>query len=203
MTLLREPASRLLSLWLYWRQTDPGSLEVWGAWDNAVRKAYKPLEEFLNAPEPACQTDNALVRMLLWPDDRIPVGAFIDRGHDDALVADASARLLTFDFLSVVEVPDLQSRLQAWLGRELVMGWRNETARMPASLRSSLDRELTVEACRRLEDLSRLDLALWRNVVRMTLPSVDHTLLRRRVIEANVERHMGPIAVHPISGRFA
>ena len=43
LTVLREPFSRLLSHWLFWRSHTDAELAPWGAWAERVRKSRKPL----------------------------------------------------------------------------------------------------------------------------------------------------------------
>src|ERR1700729_2142966 len=67
VTVLREPMSRILSHWLYWRQFDDDALKPYGTAGNRVRHARNNLQDFLQKRDIACQTDNLIVRMLLWP----------------------------------------------------------------------------------------------------------------------------------------
>jgi len=100
-TVLREPASRLLSHWIHWRQHTDAELASWGAWADRVRCARQPLATFLREQLAACQTDNLALRMLLWPHPLVPPDGFIDPADDDRLVREASARLRGFDFVDI------------------------------------------------------------------------------------------------------
>src|SRR5215475_9603486 len=82
MTVLREPRSRILSLWMYWRSFPDEDGAIAGAWGRVRRLTRPPLAEFLNHPEAACQTDNVYVRRLLWPHPLIPDDGFIDSASD-------------------------------------------------------------------------------------------------------------------------
>ncbi len=164
LTLLREPIIRLLSHWLYWRQTSDDSLKGWDGWKNRVALSHRPLVEFLNEPSVACQTDNLTTRTLLWPHQMIPVDDFIEPGFDDDLVYEALRRLDEFHFVDVVENEQVSQRLENWLGRPLALARLNETSTMPARLRSPLACEITREAHRLLDMRSRLDLRLWREI---------------------------------------
>jgi hypothetical protein len=47
VTILREPRSRLLSHWLFWRGLTDDQLRPWGRWADRVRAAYKPLARII------------------------------------------------------------------------------------------------------------------------------------------------------------
>jgi hypothetical protein len=202
-TVVREPVSRLLSQWLYWRQFSDDDLADWGRWAEHVVCSHRPLADFLSDPDVACQTDNMLVRMLLWPDNRIPNDGFIDSRHDEALLADAMAALHHFDFVDYVENRDLASNMTEWVGRPCWMKRLNETRcpidRSPADL----NEELTAEAHALLELRSRLDLNLWRAVVEQQSPMRDHRALRAWTLETAINRHrsvQGEPQLHSNSG---
>ena len=95
MTVLREPRSRILSLWMYWRSMSDEEVSLFGAWRRVIRLTRQPFIEFLNRPEAACQTDNVYVRMLLWPHPLIPDDGFIDSASDGRLASEAAERLNT------------------------------------------------------------------------------------------------------------
>lgn len=160
MTILREPRSRILSLWMYWRSLSDDALRYWGAWTATVRLARRPLADFLDRPEAACHTDNVAVRMLLWPHPRIPDGGFIDSADDERLGEEAAARLKSFAFADVIENPQFEENLRTFLARPFVYRRVNET-RTPPELRTTLQDELTGDALRLLELRSRLDRRLW------------------------------------------
>jgi hypothetical protein len=116
LTILREPFSRLLSHWLYWRQYADTDLAAWGDWAAQVRMSRQPLVDFLSASSLACQTDNLMLRMLLWPHPLITADHFINPVHDHRLLRDAMMRLRNFDFVDVLEDGALVDNLQRWLG---------------------------------------------------------------------------------------
>jgi hypothetical protein len=189
LTVLREPASRVLSHWLYWRQLTEPELAPWGDWADFVRLARKPLVNFLTEPTLASQTDNLILRMLLWPHPLIPATQFIDPVHDRHLLRDATARLAEFDFVDVVENDALADRLQCWLGRPFSYDRLNETRPIPQQFRSPLHRELTREAYDLLCVRSRLDLCLWAKIAAHRLPGRNAENLREQTILANVSRY--------------
>jgi hypothetical protein len=189
LTLLREPISRVLSHWLFWRTVPDDYLARFGGWADYVRRAREPLEDFLSCRDVACHTDNLSIRMLLWPQRLIPENDFIDCRYDDVLVNEAVVALQQFAFADIVENPSMQTNLGNWLGRSVRYSVVNETPRVPRSLQRPLHRELTPEAFSLMEDRTRLDLKLWTLLAkeRLTEPSVE--ALRQRIMLCNVARH--------------
>ena len=189
LTLLREPVSRVLSHWLFWRQHTDKDLAPWGSWADRVRQSRKPLADFLADPLLACQTDNLVLRMLLWPHPLLPLAQFIDPAHDEQLIHEAMARLLAFDFVDVVENGALMQRLQRWLDRPFNHDRYNETSAIPEQFRTPLHHELTPEAHDLLIARSRLDLRLWSEIAARCLPDRDIPRLREQTVLVNVARY--------------
>jgi hypothetical protein len=189
ITLLREPITRLMSHWLYWRHLTDQNLTPLGKWGDLVRRARTPLANFLDENLLAVQIDNLVVRMLLWPHPLIEATQFIDPRHDSRLVREAMARLDDFDFVDIVEDDAFVEPLQRWLGRSFSYKRLNETPPIPETFRTPLQRELTPLAHERLYTRSRLDLVVWRNVAARRLVAQDVSRLRERTILANVARY--------------
>ena len=97
--LLREPRTRLISVYAFLRLTPGG--------DEASRLARvhtgRPLDEFLAEPLQAPALDNAVCRMLLYGDPRIPDADFIPAEHIDSLACEAIKRLDRLGFVGVLE----------------------------------------------------------------------------------------------------
>jgi hypothetical protein len=189
VTILREPRSRLLSHWLFWRGLTDDQLRAWGKWADRVRAAYRPLAEFLSDPDVASNTDNMAVRMLLWPHPNIPGGDFIDRRADRRLISAAMARLEEFAFVDLVENPQLVDNLQAWLIRPFTYGRMNETEKLPPTLRSPLATELTPGAFDLLDSRTRLDREVWLALARQRIFHMDAETLAERTVIRNAARH--------------
>lgn len=164
MTVLREPRSRLLSHWMFWRNHSHGELASLGAWGDRVGLAGLPLASFLCRPEIACQTDNIAVRMLLSPHPLIPRDDFIDPAADAVLLEAALSVLDRFAFADLLENPVLHRNLVAWLARPIGYERRNESRPMVPGRATSLSREMTTTAVRLLADRCRLDRVLWTHV---------------------------------------
>ncbi len=188
ITILREPVSRLLSHWLFWRGHTDEHLAPWGAWADAVRLARRPLADFLAAPTLACQHDNLAVRMLLWPHKLIPNAGFIAPSSDRPLLAQALRRLNRLPFAGIVEDEDLAPKLSHFLARPLTIPAENRTAPLQAHLRGKLHEHLTKHAVARLQNLSRLDRVLWHTLVKTTCPHQDPLALQEETQARNVAR---------------
>ncbi len=193
VTVLREPVSRLLSHWMFWRKQQDDALAGWGRWGDVVRQARRPLREFIAEPQLAAQTDNVTLRMLLWPNPMVPAGGFIDPAHDAELLREARRRLDGFALAEIVEGP-VVPRLAAWLGREVTCRRLNETADMPEPQRTPLDRQLDAATLALLDERSRLDLALWRGIALRRDDAATATSLRRQTILAHVARYAALMA---------
>jgi hypothetical protein len=189
LTLLREPMSRLLSLWLFWRSHTDEQLRDWGQWGERVRNSRRPLVDFLRARAIACQTDNQLLRMLLWPHRLIPRDDFIDDRHDAALIQAATGCLTRFSFLDLIENQAFEANLENWLGRPIALGKLNQTANIPPSLKTPLADQLTDEAWTLLEARSRLDLQLWLALAAERVPQIDARHLHREAMATTIGRH--------------
>ncbi|UTI62665.1 hypothetical protein NBH00_14995 [Paraconexibacter antarcticus] len=117
-TLLREPGSRLLSLYAELR-TDPAPAPA-DAIAVAAEAADAPLDAFLADPRAAALTDNALARLLLAGDPRLPEDGFMRQADADAVAREAIAALDAFGCVAVLERgDDAAARLGAFFGVSL------------------------------------------------------------------------------------
>lgn len=188
VTVLREPVCRLLSHWTYWRTSSDAQLQELGGWGEVVRTARRPLEQFLEDPRAACQTDNVATRMLLWPHDMVPDGDFIDPAHDATLLRLALARLDMFAAVDIAELPD-RTALAHSFGQSLGHTVANETMPVPPALRTDLHAELTPRALDRLQASARLDAALWQHVGHAQLGAAAFDRLRNQTLLLAIARH--------------
>jgi hypothetical protein len=173
--VLREPFTRLMSHYLYWRQYSTTELERWGCWGEAIRLSHGSFADFLADERIACQTDNIVVRMLLWPHKAIPRSGFISAADDAFLIAAASTTLSKYAYVDAIERPGFESALTEWFGRPIQYVRENVTP--PMSRRTSFADLLTSEAISLLRLRTRLDEILWRSI---TGGEVDAELLRLR-----------------------
>lgn len=196
MTILREPRSRLLSMWMFWRSFSDEAIRPLGAFGRVVRLTRRPVVEFLNHPETACQFDNIAVRMLMWPHPLIPDDGFIASASDERLIREATARLKAFDFADLVENPRLEDNVRAFLARPFVYRHVNETI-VPSELRLPLEEELTDESLLLVEHRSRLDRKLWHAVAEERLAGQDPTALSDDIFRRTVTRYAALMRSEP------
>jgi hypothetical protein len=112
--VLREPRTRLLSLYSYWRT--PAIFERWTPY-RADRYALRPLEQFLSEPRLAPMIDNQMCRMLLHGDSRLPPSGFAAETDIEGLAADAADRLDELGFVGILEL-----RNTVWEGMSRLFG---------------------------------------------------------------------------------
>lgn len=205
MTILREPMSRLLSLWYYLRNYTDEVLADYGEWGANLALSRRSLREFIAAPAVACFTDNVAIRMLLWPSDRIPLAGFISKDDDDALLDEALHQVASLDHIDVLENPAMQDGLARWLREQY--GWnfwarvrslipdraktlgRNEAkAPIYGELRPMSD-ELDERTREIMASHTRLDQMLWHEVAMRVMPGVDLGKLGVDTFERTVERY--------------
>jgi len=75
--LVREPRSRVLSLYEYWRALSPEQQSPENTWPVVGRAAHLDFGEWLSDAVSAYQTDNVTIRMLLGSHQAIPDDDFI------------------------------------------------------------------------------------------------------------------------------
>jgi hypothetical protein len=181
MTVLREPFGRVISLWMFWRKALGDDMSGVGLWADYVRLAARPLKGFLAEPRIAAQTDNQVVRQLLWPHPHIPLNGFIDPMDDRELLRLARRRLMDFAFSGVVEAVDLSAGLERFLARPFSYRRVNETDAIPAALRTPFAAELDTATLDLLEARSRLDVVLWSDAARLS-PSMLARLRQQTIL---------------------
>lgn len=205
LTVMREPRSRIVSHFLYWRMFDDYTIAKYGDWGKYIAFSRLSLGDFLSQPEIACQIDNVFTRMLLWPHPQIPDADFIDPRHDVDLLKVALTALDRFDHAGVVSNPALFHDLSTWLrhvyGRSY---WttakpaladrrvvRSNEARIDAADFDLGIRQAVAESTRLLERATRLDRPLWETVVRRRMPGEDPATLAERIFAAALDRYGG------------
>jgi len=116
MTVLREPRTRLLSHYTFWRGWTDARHADWDPYAASRCAVTDTFGEFLEDPAAASQTDNLAARMLLSPHPLIPDDGFIDPEAVAELAARGAELLGGFGFADVVESgPALWRDLSAWL----------------------------------------------------------------------------------------
>jgi hypothetical protein len=164
-TVLREPRTRLLSLYLYWRTPDIGEpLAPYRANEHARR----PLSEFLSEPRLAAAVDNQVCRMLLYGDPRLPELGFAAPSEIDAIASDAIDRLDRLGFTGVLELNESVWRGVGQLfGVKLVPIEVNVTGEpvRPTAAPLAGQKLLTADALDLIEQRSASDLIVYDHVL--------------------------------------
>ena len=164
VTFLREPISRLISHWLFFRGLQSEVLDSWEPFSSIIRISHDTLQRFLSNPRIASQTDNLYVRMLLWPHPLIPDDDFISSSSDNKLLEEATLKLSQFSYSDVIENPDFCCQLQAWLDMAISIPILNETPPLPADRKLTFRSEFSIDAVAALSARTRLDSVLWQLV---------------------------------------
>ncbi len=185
MTIMREPFSRLLSLWVFWRAGPPRA-EDRNGWERRLSSARAPLLDFLNEPQVSCQTDNVFARMLLWPD--VPTDEFFEESDDDRILAMCLERLQRFEFVGIVEDPKIWDKLGAWIGERVAPLREKVTSPVPEQHRGVLAQYLTPAAVDALHRRSRIDNRLWIEIGKRAAPELDLATVCTRSIALTVAR---------------
>ena len=210
-TMLRAPGARSLSHWFYLRAYDDASLARFGEWGAFLALARRPLGEFLALPALACQTDNVMARLLLWPDPRIPAGDFIAEADIPALTAAALQRLSRFDCAGVIEDREAEPRLFAWLAATVGRSpWsrlaalraaperaaRNQAAPPAGGVARPMAEEMA-DAAALLPARNRIDRVLWREVAQRSMPGADLDRIEAESLARSAARYDRLLGVAP------
>jgi hypothetical protein len=202
LTLLREPRTRIVSHWLYWRAQTNLSMRGWGDWVAYVKLARASLGYFLDDPDAAFATDNVITRFLVWPHPVIPDDDFIDEAHDQELVELALATLEGFDFVGVIEDQLVAERLARRLDTELVPIRSAESPFLRRPGNGDIAGQChDATATELLERRSRLDAVLWDHVAANTyLPHQAVERERESLYRAAVEHYERSAAEAQVDG---
>lgn len=188
LTVLRNPACRVISQWVHSRSMTELDLRNWGP-SYPTRIARRPLVEYLQHEMIAPNIDNAITRFLVWPNDLLAPTALIDPADDDALFDLAMARLDSFLHVNVVENPDFMKELGTSLGVTLEGLRLNDRASYPPVVRTDLASEMTPETREILDFRTRIDRRVWTAVAQRVLPDADHGAILEEGIADSVRRY--------------
>jgi hypothetical protein len=188
VTVLREPRTRVLSLWLYARTRPAHWSRAWGEYGDRILLARDPLLDYLTNPRAALGVDNMITRLLLWPHPLIRQDEFIDPAHDATLLEDVEARLGQLSHVGLVEDPEMATRLGEALGVGLVLPVRNEG--VPPGTADPVDVRAEAEkAAEALAERSRIDHGVWSRLVARRLPGTAADELAVTTFERALSRY--------------
>ena len=101
--LLREPRTRLLSHYEYWRGLPANLRDPDSTWSVTAHARELDFDRWLQDPRSAYQSDNVVIRTLLDGHDAIPDDDFIDPDDMAVLTAMAVRRAASLGWVDVVE----------------------------------------------------------------------------------------------------
>lgn len=205
ITFLRTPQLRAISQWLHGRSVSEFDLRHWGPASEAFRVARLPLRDYLQHSMIAPNIDNTITRFLAWPHPLLSRTSFIEEAHDDEVLGAALSRLGEFAHVDVVENPAFIAGLGSWLGRELPETRLNERTTVPHKMRPDLAAELGDGTRALLDHRTRLDRAVWEQVVRRVLPDAEPTALLEAAMQQAIERYAAMLTAprEPLTARRA
>lgn len=192
--LLREPRSRLLSHYEYWRGLPANLRASESTWSVTAYARELDFDEWLRDPRSAFQTDNVVLRTLLDGHDSIPDGDFIDPSDLAELTSLAVRRAAGLGWVDLVERgAAMWDGLADRIGRPLERPRMNTTERraeLPTNVaaifsdvgvealhhRTVGDRAIWAAAARRrdLDDVDLLAERTWYRRLRLTLEAQEH-----------------------------
>lgn len=125
--VLREPRTRFLSHYTFWRGWPDSMHELWQPYDGAMY-AQLSLSDYCREPKIAHQADNLVTRLILGPHPLAPNDAHIRVDDIDAVADEACRRLDEIGFVDVLERGDqVYRRLEEWFGSPLERQKLNQT----------------------------------------------------------------------------
>ena len=161
--ILREPRSRYLSQYTFWRSWGDDQHAVWDPFDASLY-SRRTLGEYASSAEIACISDNLATRLILGPHSLIPTDGPIRPEHIDTVARHACTQLDRIGFVDVIERGEgTYVALEEWFGSPLSRERLNETQLdrgERVDLADLMDR--TTQAL--VNDRSAADLQVWHHV---------------------------------------
>ncbi len=159
--LLREPRSRLLSHYEYWRGLPANLRSEDSTWSVTAHARELDFDEWLLDPRTAYQTDNVVVRTLLDGHGAIPDDDFIDPADLASLTTQAVRTAASIGWVDVVERgAAMWDGLAARIDRPLDRPQMNTTERR-ADLPTDVAAMLSDRAVTALHQRTTGDRAVW------------------------------------------
>jgi hypothetical protein len=163
--ILREPRSRLLSQYAFWRTYSAEELAYWTPYQVPYLSRLS-LGNFLAQPEVMHFADNLTTRMIVGRHDLIPTDDPIDDQHVDEVAAIACAHLDRLGFTDLLERGDLATQaFETWLD-ESVRREKVNVTDSSAGVPVDVDDLVRVETLELLDRHNQVDSLLWLHVAR-------------------------------------
>jgi hypothetical protein len=188
LMVMREPQSRLLSHWTFWRTGYEDIARAPESWQAYLKLAYRSFHEFLTAPKLAAHTDNVVARMLLWPHKLIPTEGFIPPRHDKEILEIARDRLKRIGHINILENDDLHTDIGRWLGRPIAPK-RMKITPPTRTLHTDLQHQLNPQTLKAWAARSRIDKILWREAAGTIVQASALAAFEAETIQQNMHRH--------------
>jgi hypothetical protein len=161
--IVREPRTRLLSQYSFWRTYSEEEMEYWLPYD-AHYLSRLPLGNFLQQPGVMHFVDNLMTRMIVGRHALIPVDDPIRDEDVEEVASLGCAHLDRLGFVDLLERGDVATeRFEQWLGASVERETVNVTdpdAGVPVDL-DDLNSTTTLES---LDHRNQVDLLLWLHV---------------------------------------
>lgn len=162
--VLREPRTRLLSQYTYWRSWNDDQHASWAPFEASLL-ARRSLGEFARNSSAASVIDNLASRLILGHHPRIPSSGIIEADDVQRVAADAIDALDRLGYVDVVERGEsLYTDLEAWFGSPLVRVRLNETD-VTKGMAIDLDDLLDPQTLAEVSARCAVDLIVWQHVV--------------------------------------
>lgn len=159
-TILREPRSRLLSQYTFWRTYSAQELDYWLPY-TGPRYSRLPVGEFLAHPAVHHFIDNLTTRMIVGRHPLIPLDGPIASGDVRAVAESGCAQLDRMGFVDILERgPVVYAAFEEWAGMQLRQERLNETD-ADRGVPLDVDDLVSSSTLQLLEDRNRADRVLW------------------------------------------
>lgn len=159
--LLREPRSRVLSHYEYWRGLPPALRADESTWSVTAYARELDFDDWLHDERSAYQSDNVVLRTLLDGHDAVPDDGFIDPGDLPELTSMALRRSTSLGWVDIVERgPAMWDGLAHRIGRSLARPRMNTTERR-VDLPTDVGAILSDRAVEALHRRTVADRAIW------------------------------------------
>lgn len=195
--VVREPRSRLLSHYEFWRHWDDDLHDAHLPWTSSRSAVRLDFDVWLSEPSIAHQTDNLLTRQLLGDDPAVPPDDFIAPAAMSSVARRAVRVLRSIGWVGLVEQGDEMWRsLGRRVGAELRPERENPTRHRP-DLPTDLGAVMSARATRALAARTAADTVVWHEVavrVGMASPAVEADVAWTARLDAAVRarRSSGP-----------
>lgn len=161
--ILREPRSRFLSHYAYWRGWPPEAHALWEPYRGALF-AQLPLREYCLSAPIAHQADNLMTRLILGPHRLAPNDGHIRHSDIDTVAAEAIRIVGDLGYVDVLERGEAMHRdFEEWFGSPLPRERLNVTD-LEQGKPIDLDDLIDQRTLRLVNDRNASDLRVWEHV---------------------------------------